>query len=83
MVESPRMPETYQVFHSVGEKNPSNWFRLPIDFTTAVTVIETNGYQSSKNLTAEEIAINNTEAWTIVFFDSEHKFQRVYSLLSQ
>ena len=81
-VEIKRMPKSYQVFHYIGDRNPDNWFRMPLEFSEAVKVCEQAGFQPVKNLTVEEIVINHFEKFIFVFFDSEHTFLSSHSLTS-
>lgn len=79
-VEITLMPGSYHTFHYVGERNPVNWFRLPLNFSDAVKACEANGSRLVKNITLDEISINNFEILTFVFFNPEHEFVRSHSL---
>ncbi len=73
-VEIKRNPGQYESFHYSSRRSSSNWFKLPLNFVNAIKVVEANGCNNIKNVTAEEIALNDCESWVIVRFDSEGDF---------
>ncbi len=75
-VEIKRIPGTFHVFHYVGDRHATDWFRMPINFIDAVKVLEVNKFDNIKTITAEEIVLNNCECWVIIWFTSENEFVR-------